>query len=85
MDERGTLHLVSSLDSAMIIRLKKDILIRDAIITNSKEIISEQSITIKNQKTLIESLKSNLKWIIVVVLVIFILGVGYKFYKWVKK
>ena len=82
---KGMLKVNSYLDSSFIYNLQTEIRIKDAIITNLKEVTTEQSITIKNQKSLIKQLKSNLKWIIIVVLSILIIGVGWKFWKWVKK
>lgn len=82
---KGVLNLSSYLDSALLYQFNDSIRIKNAIISNLTEVTSEQDIIIRSQKTLIEGLKSNFKWILIAVVVIFLLGIGFKFYKWIKK
>ena len=82
---KGLLKVNSYLDSSFIYNLQTEIRIKNAIITNLKQVTKEQTITIEKQKSLIEGFKSNLKWILIVVCSVLVLGVGWKFWKWVSK
>ena len=85
---RGVLKVTSHLDSAMIYRFQDSIRVKDAIISNLKEVTIEQSIVIKDKKTLIQRLKSNQKTLIntlIGVIILISVGIIIKFIKWIKK
>ena len=82
---RGALKIRSYLDSAMLYRLQDSIRIKDAIITNLTEVTIKQGIIIKEKKTLIERLKSNIQYGFIVLFVIACLFMSYKIYKFFKK
>ncbi len=84
----GNLIVNSWLDSTMVYRYQDSIRIKDAIIINLREVMINQNIIIKNQKGLIERLKSNKKTIVSVLIgliVILIIGIIIKFIRWIKK
>lgn len=84
----GAVHIMNNLDSAIIYRLQDSILIKDAIISNQKEVIIEQGITIEKERTLKERFKSAKKWLLYIIYGIVILicfGLILKFVRWIKK
>jgi hypothetical protein len=84
----GKLNILSYLDSTMIYRYKDSLLIKDAIISNLREITVEQGVIIEEKELLIDRLKNNalrLKYIIMIVIILIILGLGFKFYRWINK
>lgn len=85
---RGVLKVSSHIDSAIWYRYRDEILIKDAIIHDLKTVTVKQNITIKEQKSFIQRLKTNAKWfkyIIVGIISLIIIGLGFKFYKWINK
>ena len=84
----GNLIVNSWLDSTMVYRYQDSILIKDAIISNLREVIVEQGIVIKEKKTLIERFKSNLKtikFVLIGLVLVIIIGIVIKFIRWIKK
>ena len=82
--KRGVLKLKSYLDSTMIYHLEAEILVRDALITEQRTIMTNQTITIEKQEN---ELKWYQKWlrigkfVLIGLAVLLIVGIGYKIYK----
>jgi len=82
---KDKINIVSFLDSALWYKYQDEILIKDAIIHDLKTVTVKQNVIIKKQK---KTLKDYLKWIkagIIILIVLLLFGIGYKFYKWIKK
>lgn len=85
---KDKLHISSYLDSTMIYELEAEIQLKDALIYSYEQQIINNEITITEQKGLIERLKSTFKWlkyVLLVVVILIIVGISYKFIKWLKK
>ena len=85
---KGTLHVSSFLDSAMLYQFNDSIRIKNAIITNLKETVINQEIIIEDEKSSkirFKELFQYSKYIIAFLLLIFLIGLIIKYIKWVKK
>lgn len=82
---KDKVNIISFLDSAIWYKYRDEIIIKDAIIHDLKTVTVKQNIIIKDQK---KTLKDYLKWIkggVIILIVLFVFGIAFKFYKWIKK
>ncbi len=85
---RGTLSVISHLDSTFIYRYRDSIRIRNAIISNLRTVTTEQNIIIQKEKKAKERFKSLLlyaKYVIVGLLLFIVVIIIMKLIKWLKK